>query len=229
MIKTLPAGVEGSTRDRLLAAGIRLFAERGFRDTTVGDIESEAGLQPRRGALYHHFPTKQALLEAAVQTHLVAIEAGLPGMDELPGLDVRTEAMLMGRWLLAELDAERYLVRLLEQDGDRVPDIRDLVRERIIDAGHRRVEALVRRRLGEGSTLDTEVLATLIIGPLANHRRVSWTYGSPPLGVDDDRLLTTWVESLVTLLGAMGAAARKEQRAKATAGRRGGTRSSMSR
>src|SRR5438309_297178 len=101
MITGLPPGVQGSTRDRLLAAGIRLFAERGFRNTTVGDIEAAAGLRPRRGALYHHFPTKQALLEAAVQTHLSAIEAGLREMDELPGLDVRTEAMLMGRWFLA--------------------------------------------------------------------------------------------------------------------------------
>jgi len=201
MIKTLPTGVEGSTRDRLVAAGIRLFAERGFRDTTVGDIEAAAGLQPRRGALYHHFPTKQALLEAAVQTHLTVIETGLGDLDELPGLDLRTEAMLMGRWFLAELDAERYLVRLLEQDGDRVPRIRDLVRERIIDAGHQRVEALIRRRFGDrAATVDTEALAALVIGALANHRRVSWTYGAPPLGIDDDRLLSTWVDTLVSLV-----------------------------
>src|SRR5947209_19467645 len=101
MITALPPGIEGSTRDRLLAAGIRLFAERGFTGTTVGDIEAAAGLQPRRGAMYHHFPTKQALLEAAVETHLAVIEAGLQHMDELPGLDVRTEALLMGRWFLA--------------------------------------------------------------------------------------------------------------------------------
>jgi len=210
MISALPAGLEGSTRDRLLAAGIRLFAQRGFRDTTVGDIESAAGLQPRRGALYHYFPTKQALLEAAVETHLVTIEAGLRDMDELPGIDLRTEAMLMGRWFLAELDSEQYLVRLLEQDGDRVPEIRDLIRERIIDAGHRRVEALLRRRLGNASSnIDTAVVATLIIGPLSNHRRVSWTYGAPPLGIDDDRLLTTWVQSLVTLVEAVRASVRE--------------------
>lgn len=201
MIRTLPEGVEGSTRDRLVAAGIQLFAERGFRDTTVGDIEGAAGLQPRRGALYHYFPTKQSFLEAAVETHLSMIEAGLRDMDELPGLDMHTEAMLMGRWFLAELDAERYLVRLLERDGDRVPAIRDVVRERIIDAGHRRVALLVRRRLGQhAGGVDTEALAALVIGALANHRRVSWTYGAPPLGLDDDRLLTAWVETLATLV-----------------------------
>ena len=44
----------GSTRQRLLDEGMRLFAERGFRATGVGDIEAAAGLQPRRGALYKH-------------------------------------------------------------------------------------------------------------------------------------------------------------------------------
>jgi AcrR family transcriptional regulator len=194
-------GVEGSTRDRLLAAGIALFAERGFTGTTVGDIEAAAGLQPRRGAMYHHFPTKQALLKAAVETHLAVIESGLHQMDELPGLDLRTEALLMGRWFLAELDAEHHLVRILEKDGDRLPEVRTLIRERIIDAGHRRVEELVRRRLGGGDAgLDTEALAALVIGPLANQRRVTWTYGAPPLGLDDQRLLETWANALVALV-----------------------------
>src|SRR5207244_4650268 len=99
-IDLLPPGVEGSTRDRLLAAGTRLFAEKGFRGTTVGEIEAAAGLQPRRGAMYHYFPSKQALLEAAVDNHLVVIEHGRRQPDPLPHTDVRSDAGLMGglRW-----------------------------------------------------------------------------------------------------------------------------------
>jgi AcrR family transcriptional regulator len=200
MITDLPHGVEGSTRDRLLAAGVRLFAERGFRETTVGDIEAAAGLQPRRGALYHYFPTKQALLEAAVQTHLAVIEHGRRQMEGLPGADVRTEALLIGRWFLAELDAERYLVRILEHDGDRLPDIRALVRERVVDAGHRTVEQILRRRIRlDGTRVDTKALAVMLIAPLANVRRVTWTFGAPPLGIDDDVLLNTWADAISLL------------------------------
>lgn len=65
-----------STSDRLLVAGMELFAERGFRATTVGDIEAAVGLAPRRGALYKHFASKQALLEAAVRSHIDAAAAG---------------------------------------------------------------------------------------------------------------------------------------------------------
>jgi AcrR family transcriptional regulator len=213
MIIPLQAGFEGSTRDRLLAAGVRLFAEQGFRETTVGDIEATAGLQPRRGALYHHFTSKQALLEAAVQVHLDMVEAGLREMERLPGVDIRTEAILMGRWFLAELDAQHYLVRILEQEGDRLPAIRDLVRERIIEAGHRRVEQILRRRLGDiRPDLDTAALAALAIGPLANQRRVTWTYGAPPLGVDDDRLIATWATALATLIEAVLGAAVDQSR-----------------
>jgi AcrR family transcriptional regulator len=220
MIELLPTGMEGSTRDRLLAAGLQLFAERGFRDTTVGDIEAAAGLQPRRGALYHYFPTKQALVEAAVHTHLARIEAGLRRMEELPGLDIRSEALLIGRWFLAELDAELYLNRVLEQDGDRLPAIRDLIRERIIDAGHRRVEQLLRHRLrAVRPEFDTEALAALLIGPLANHRRVEWTYGQPPLGIDDSRLLSAWVEALAILLEAQPVTTKKSPATRTTSGR----------
>src|SRR5438309_8346849 len=96
------------TKERLLDAGLRLFAEKGFRGTTVGEIEAAAGLQPRRGAMYHYFATKQALLEAAVENHLVVIEHGQRQLDSLPHADIRGEALLMGRFFLAQLDVQRY-------------------------------------------------------------------------------------------------------------------------
>lgn len=190
-----------STRDRLLAAGLRLFAERGFRETTVGDIETAVGLQPRRGALYRHFASKEALLHAAIEEHLTSIEAALSQLDGLPGTDVEAEALPLGRWFLAELDAERLLFRILEQDGDRLPALRDLVRARVIDAGHRRVAHLIERRAARTRARpDADALAVLVIGALANHRRNTWTFGAPPLGVDDERLLRAWSDSLATLV-----------------------------
>ena len=192
------------TRARLIAAGLRLFAERGFRETTVGDIESAAGLQPRRGALYNHFPSKQALLEAALHEYVQSVEVGLRKLEGLSGEDVEAEALAMGRWCLAEIDAAYYLFRIAEQDGDRLPGIRDLIRERVINSGHREVEKLLRHRLGAARGVDTEALAALIVGPLANQRRVTWTFGEPPLGLDDERLLKAWSQSLAALAQVAG-------------------------
>src|SRR5690242_7535820 len=102
------------TRQRLLHEGVRLFAAKGFRETTVGEVEAAAGLEPRRGALYRHFPSKEALLEAALEEHLeglaeTAVE--LNPADPSETADLRSEALALGRWLLAELDREHAIVR----------------------------------------------------------------------------------------------------------------------
>src|SRR5260370_640739 len=61
------------TRERLMSAALKLFAERGYKATTVGAIETKAGLSPRSGALYQHFKSKQELLEAAIENELAAV------------------------------------------------------------------------------------------------------------------------------------------------------------
>jgi AcrR family transcriptional regulator len=58
-----------ATRRELVAVARRLFAERGYDGTSVEAVLEETGVS--RGALYHHFPSKQALFEAV----LVAVEA----------------------------------------------------------------------------------------------------------------------------------------------------------
>src|SRR5947209_16941746 len=102
------------TRERLLDEGVRLFAAKGFRETTGGEIEAAAGLEPRRGAMYRHFPSKEALLEAALEEHLRTVAEAATALDELPTGDVRAQAFVFGRWLLDELDREHAIVRILE-------------------------------------------------------------------------------------------------------------------
>ncbi|HET9708039.1 MAG TPA: TetR/AcrR family transcriptional regulator [Gemmatimonadales bacterium] len=48
------------TRERLLRAGLELFTAQGYRGTSTSDIARHAGVA--EGALYRHFPGKQALL-----------------------------------------------------------------------------------------------------------------------------------------------------------------------
>jgi AcrR family transcriptional regulator len=50
------------TRRALLAAARRVFARRGYKATSLDDIAERARLT--KGALYHHFDSKAALLEA---------------------------------------------------------------------------------------------------------------------------------------------------------------------
>src|SRR2546423_14729896 len=50
-----------SRREELLALAARLFAERGFRATTVRDIADAAGILS--GSLYHHFDSKESMVD----------------------------------------------------------------------------------------------------------------------------------------------------------------------
>ena len=54
-----------STRDAILDAAERRFAERGFAAVSVREISTEAGLR-NQASLYHHFRHKRALYEAVL-------------------------------------------------------------------------------------------------------------------------------------------------------------------
>lgn len=63
-------------RVQLLDAAVRLCASRGFDAVSVESIAREAGLS--KGGVYLYFPTKQAILDAALQRYSL-----LPEMTEL--------------------------------------------------------------------------------------------------------------------------------------------------
>lgn len=51
-----------ATTEAILTAARRLFGEQGFAATTVDDIADQADVA--KGAVYHHYKTKEALFEA---------------------------------------------------------------------------------------------------------------------------------------------------------------------
>ena len=55
-----------SRRQELLAIAARLFAEKGFRNTTVRDIADAAGILS--GSLYHHFDSKESMVDEILST-----------------------------------------------------------------------------------------------------------------------------------------------------------------
>jgi AcrR family transcriptional regulator len=57
----------GTTRrEELLAIPARLFAKKGFRNTTVRDIADAAGILS--GSLYHHFDSKESMVDEILST-----------------------------------------------------------------------------------------------------------------------------------------------------------------
>jgi AcrR family transcriptional regulator len=186
------------TRQRLLEQGMRLFAEQGFGATSVADIEVAAGLQPRRGGMYKHFPSKEALLDAAVRSYLDRASAGAQEVGEvadveLAGVDpaaLRFFVLAVGRWFLGEMDRLRDLTRVLEHDGRRMPELTAEIKVDIVDLSYRTAARLIVS--AQPGATDPEAMAFLVLGPLVALRRTEWTFGSPPVGLDDERVLEAW-------------------------------------
>jgi AcrR family transcriptional regulator len=73
-----------STREVILEAAERRFAERGFAAVSVREIASEAGLR-NQASLYHHFRDKRALYEAVLAHGLEPILSLLAESAAAPG------------------------------------------------------------------------------------------------------------------------------------------------
>jgi len=112
-----------ATTEAILKAGRRLFGERGFAATTIDDIANAA-----KGAVYHHFATKEAVFEAvfdSVSRDLVAdIERA-----------TRTElaAMIAGTQHYFAACAKGATCQIILRDG---PAVLGWERWREIDAEH---------------------------------------------------------------------------------------------
>jgi len=68
------------TRQRLLDAARRLFAEKGYGHTTSAEIAEAAGVTER--TLFRHFPTKSDLLLANFRQHGAALRAAMRAQPE---------------------------------------------------------------------------------------------------------------------------------------------------
>ena len=63
---------EGAARDRLLQAAAELFGRHGYAGTSLQMIADRVGV--RKGAIYHHFHTREDLLAALVAPVVDALE-----------------------------------------------------------------------------------------------------------------------------------------------------------
>src|SRR6476469_4291375 len=75
--------VAPSRREELLRIAGALFAERGFKNTTVRDIADAAGILS--GSLYHHFDSKESMVDELLSTFQTAL---FKTYDEIVGSDL---------------------------------------------------------------------------------------------------------------------------------------------
>ena len=118
-----------ATRAAILKTARQLFGDRGFENTTIDDIALATGVA--KGAIYHHFKTKEALFEAVFT--LVSIELATDITRA-----ARTEkdvllAMAAGTQLYFAACAKKPIGQIILRDG---PAVLGWDRWRKIDMEH---------------------------------------------------------------------------------------------
>ncbi len=192
-----------STRDRIVIAAMDLFGRQGYHATTIAPIEAAVGLSAGSGALYRHFATKRALLEAGLRRQAEAGRPLLAFLDDpgaVAGLPQRERFLAVARAGLRRLDAERDVNRLLLRDLADFPDLLDQVREQEL---RRVLDALVGwlRREDPTGDHDHEALAAVLLAAVSHYWVLRDVYaGVHPHGVDAERFLATLADLATALL-----------------------------
>jgi TetR/AcrR family transcriptional regulator, cholesterol catabolism regulator len=82
-------------RDQVVRSAAALFRRDGFASTSLRDLAAAVGLS--KAGLYHHFTSKDRILEAVYERALEVLEAGLAEVLGMEGTEVRLRALVVGR------------------------------------------------------------------------------------------------------------------------------------
>jgi AcrR family transcriptional regulator len=169
---------QADTRSRIVAAAVALFAEQGYDATSVNQVVARAGVA--KGALYHHFGSKDDLLYEVYRELVDRQRAGL------------AEILARG---LSPTDTLRAIVHdMVTSTAARVAEAKVFFREgyRLTDANQQRVRAarrdihgavteLVRtaQRNGQFATVASPEMVTFTVFGVINELPVWYSPDGP--------------------------------------------------
>jgi AcrR family transcriptional regulator len=153
-----------ATRERLIEAGREQFGAHGYEGASLDAILSQAGV--KRGALYHHFESKQELFDAVLDREVATLSERIA--KEAAQAPDPVESLRAGcrAWLRMALDPAVQRIVLLDP-----PSVVGWTRWRELDETHtlgglrRNLELIAEEgRLADG---DIDLLAHMLLASLA--------------------------------------------------------------
>lgn len=169
-------------RRQILDAAVRVFAQKGFHASRVGDIAKEAGVA--HGLLYHYFDSKDDVLEAIFHENWNVLLERIGSVEETdePAADqLRHIAAIVLRTWLHLPDVVRVLVREFGRSPELAERIGELAQpieliERVIERG------IARGEFRQG--VDPRVAATVVYGGI-DELLTGWVLDRLPSGEED--------------------------------------------
>ena len=177
-------------RSDLTREAARLFAEKGYHGTSMGDIADAMGVQ--KGSIYAHIESKQDLLWEIASEGAAAFHAALDGVaDDVPaGERIRLALRAHLRVVAEQLDVATVFTREWRYLDD--------ARRETFVAERRRYEERIRELFREGrdlgelrSDLDAAVAALLFLSS------ANWAYTWLQPGRDTDALADRFFALLI--------------------------------
>jgi AcrR family transcriptional regulator len=183
-----------ATRDHLVAVATGLFAEHGYDATSIEMVLAEAGVS--RGSLYHHFPNKQALFEAALDA--VEVRIGNETLEASVGAPNAAEALRAGCLAWIRLAGDPVVRRIVLIDA---PSVLGWERWREIEEENAlgNTKAALSAVAAEGR-LDTELVDTFAHVLLAAVNEIALLVARSPDDADAQRSAEAAVDELLSRL-----------------------------
>jgi len=162
-------GKAEATRQSIVEAAARIFRRDGYSGARLSDIAAEIGM--KAGSLYYHFDSREALVEAVMETGTQRTHAALverlralpPGADHLARLEAAIETHLV--MVLAHEDITSATIKLIWQVP---PQIRDrlLAKQRAYGALWQSLLVAARKAGAIRADVDLSVVRMSILGAL---------------------------------------------------------------
>jgi TetR/AcrR family transcriptional regulator, fatty acid metabolism regulator protein len=173
---------QADRRRQILEAAVKVFADKGFHASRVGDVAEEAGIA--YGLVYHYFASKEDLLETIFRTTWTEMlarvreveEAGVPAAEAVR----QVTALLLRTWR-----RDPDLVRVLVREVTRNQHVQQEIEE--ITQAMQALERIVRRGQESGefrAELDPRLAAVVFYGALEEVLS-GWVLGQLPDRDDD--------------------------------------------
>ena len=166
----------------ILDAAVRVFAQKGYHTSRVGDIAEEAGIA--HGLLYHYFSSKEEVLETVFRENwreLLESFARIERSDEPPLAQLEGIA----KTLLRTWRARPELVTVMVREVARSPQLQAQVDE--IRAGFLVIQRVIERGQADGSfrpELDARLASWIFYGGL-EEVLTGWVLGQLPDGDEE--------------------------------------------
>jgi AcrR family transcriptional regulator len=193
--------MSSTTRERIVDEAMHLFSQHGYAGTSIARIEAAAGLTPGAGGLYHHFASKEAVLVAGIERQLARLDALRAIRRVLTPLgDVKAELTLTARYILAELDSESELLRILASEARNRPQLLTAAVDQLVSSTFTDFATWIGERSARSMPArEATAIAAFGLGSLLSSRLLRDVLGIPAQ-VDDETLIDTWVRLMVVAL-----------------------------